>query len=91
MIIFLYGEDNFRSQCKLLEIKQKYIQSDESGSGLSIFDYDDDKNIFSQVKNAISTTNLLSPKRLLVIKNLILSNSESDQKNILEYLEKNTF
>ncbi|MDQ1283861.1 MAG: hypothetical protein QG620_209, partial [Patescibacteria group bacterium] len=30
MVIFLYGDDQFRSRQKLNEIKQKYLDSDKS-------------------------------------------------------------
>jgi len=88
MIIFLYGEDSFRSHQKLLEIKEKFLTYDSAGSGLSVFDYpdNDSKNNFL---DALGTPNLLNPKRLVVAKNLIFAGTETEQKEILEYLEKN--
>ena len=48
MIIFLYGEDGFRSQEKLKGIKDKFLEKNSSGSGLSYFDFEEDKNrVFS--------------------------------------------
>lgn len=88
VIIFLYGEDVFRSHRKLIEIKDKYLASDKSGSGLSVFDCEDDKDCIGKIKNIISTPNLLAPKRLIIIKRLIESFSDSQQKEMLEYLKK---
>lgn len=87
MIIFLYGEDNFRSQKKLLEIKQKYLDSDKSGSGLSLFDFADKADAGDAI-SACSTGNLLSPKRLVIVKR-ILAGSAEDQKRMLEFLKSN--
>jgi DNA polymerase III subunit delta len=87
MIIFLYGEDNLRSHEKLLEIKSKYIEKDKSGSGLSLFDCAE-KISTDKIINAFETSNLLSPKRLVIIKRLISFGSETDQKKILDFLKE---
>lgn len=89
MIIFFYGEDNFRSNRKLIEIKQKYFLSDKSASGLSVFDCVDDKNVYQKIKSVLSTANLLAPKRLAIIKNFITAASDQEQKNFLEFLKTN--
>lgn len=88
MIIFLYGEDSSRSFEKLAEIKKKYLESDKSGSGLSLFDCGE-KIIPAKITNVFGTANLLAPKRLVVVKRMISSFSESDQKEILIFLKKN--
>jgi DNA polymerase III subunit delta len=89
MIVFLYGEDSFRSRQKLNEIKEKYAKSDKSGSGLSSFDVLDEKNITQKIKDAFGMANLLAPKRLVVVENLISIGSESEQKEALDYVKKN--
>jgi DNA polymerase III subunit delta len=86
MIIFLYGEDSHRSLEKLAEIKKKYLESDKSGSGLSLFDCDE-KFLVDKIINTFETANLLAPKRLVAVKRLISSFSEIDQKKILEFLK----
>jgi DNA polymerase-3 subunit delta len=87
MIIFLYGEDSFRSSRKVAEIKNKFMLSDKSGSGLSVFDFDDGSDIFSKIKNVSCTANLLSPKRLLIVRNLIAASLEQEQKLTLDFLK----
>jgi len=87
MIIFLYGEDCFRSHQKLIEIKEKYLESDKSGSGLSLFDCDGQIPA-DKIINTFGTANLLAPKRLVAVKRLISSFSEIDQKKILEFLKE---
>lgn len=86
MIIFLYGEDDFRSRRKLLEIKDKYLASDKSGSGLSLFDFED-KAKTDDALSVFSMPNLLAPKRLVIVKNLIVSGSLDEQKKMADYLK----
>ena len=88
MIIFLYGEDIFRSSEKLKAIKDKFLKSDPAASGLSVFDFTE-KNIKTNPLDVISTGNLLSPKRLVIIKNILASGSETGQDEILDYFKKN--
>lgn len=88
MIIFLYGEDSFRSCQKISEIKEKYLKSDKSGSGLSSFDCEEKPSV-SDIINVFETANLLAPKRLVIIKKLIISYDDREQKEVLEFLKKN--
>lgn len=88
MIIFLYGEDSFRSYQKIKELKNKFLQSDKSGSGLSAFDFQE-KISAGKIIDVFNLPNLLAPKRLVIIKNIIVSGTSEDQKEILEYLKKN--
>ncbi|MFA6047349.1 MAG: DNA polymerase III subunit delta [Parcubacteria group bacterium] len=88
MIIFLYGEDSFRSLHKLKEIKNKYLQSDKSGSGLSLFDMNE-KAKLNDVLSVFGMANLLAPKRLVIVKNIISSGALDDQKKIAEYVKEN--
>jgi DNA polymerase-3 subunit delta len=88
MIIFLYGEDTFRSSQKVIEIKNKFLSSDESGSGLSVFDCTQQENSIRHIVDTINTPNLLAPKRLVICKNLISAYPSDEQKKMLEYLKK---
>jgi len=88
MIIFLYGEDFFRSGEKTAEIKKKFLAGDPVGSGLSVFDFSDVKTEMDRVLGALATNNLLAPKRLVIIKNIISEGSESALKNTLDFLKK---
>jgi len=88
MIIFLHGEDFFRSGEKAAEIKKKFLVSDPVGSGLSVFDFSDLKTDMGRVLGALSTNNLLAPKRLVVVKNIISGGKESAREARLEFLKK---
>lgn len=72
MIIFLYGEDEFRSLEKLKEIEKKFLEKNSSGSGLSSFDFLEDKNTsLPEIKKAFGSKGLFFEKQLVVIKNLM--------------------
>lgn len=94
MIIFLYGEDSFRSSQKTAEIKNKFLEKDSAASGLSIFDFElarggGDKAENEKILSTLGTANLLASKRLIIIKNLISAGAETEQEKILEYFKKN--
>jgi len=89
MIFFLYGEDSFRISQKIAEIKNKFLVSDMSGSGLSVFDYSEKGNRH-KLLDVLNMPNLLAPKRLVIAKNLIEAGEENEKENILDYLEKHT-
>lgn len=88
MLIFLYGEDQFRSRQKLTEIKEKYLRSDKSGSGLSVFDCEEEKEVAEKTISILGTPNLLAPKRLIICKNFIISALDTDQKRMIEFFKK---
>jgi len=88
MIIFLYGGDAFSSERKVAEIKQKYLNSDKSGSGLSVFDCEEEKDAVKNIMTTAFTANLLSPKRLLIVENMLDFLSVDEQKFFLEFLKK---
>ncbi len=87
MIIFLFGADSFRSSQKTIEIKNKFLSSDSSSSGLSVFDFKENAKT-KDIINVFSTANLLAPKRLVIVKNLIGNAPVFDQKEMLDFLKK---
>lgn len=87
MIIFLCGEDAFRSREKVAQLKTAYLEKNPS-SGL--FEFDGDVTTEDVVKNMLQTLNesgLFATKKLVVARNIIGA-SESYQKCMLEFLEK---
>ena len=67
MIIFLYGEDDFRSLEKLKEIEKKFLDKNSSGSGLSSFDFEEDKSIeFAEIRKAFGSKGLFFEKQLIL-------------------------
>lgn len=86
MIIFLYGEDTFRSREKLNEIKNKFLEKNSSGSGLSLFDFSEKKDNLDWPVLTGSRV-LFSNKRLIIIKSFLLNSSLEIQKETLEFLQ----
>ncbi|HDZ85110.1 MAG TPA: hypothetical protein ENH35_00995, partial [Candidatus Moranbacteria bacterium] len=96
MLIFLYGENDFRSGEKLTEIKNKFLSNNNSGSGqpavdtaflagLSVIDYEEENN--KKLSDVASSSGLFSSKQLIIVKNLILSASSVVQEESLEFLK----
>lgn len=88
MLIFLYGPDTFRSLQKLKELKNKFIKDVEGGS-LNLADLDGEKLTYADFKKQISTVSFLSPKRMIIFRNIISKGKNKDlQKEIIEFLKK---
>lgn len=87
MIIFLYGEDAFRSHQKLIDIKEKYFKSDKSGSGLSVFDCEDERQAAGKIITVLGISNLLAPKRLVIVKNIISAGTDQERDKLKEFLK----
>jgi len=82
MIIFLYGEDTYRSSQKLKKLKKKYIEK-YTDTNLEIFEDDFD---FGEIKGAITTLPFLAEKRLIIIKNIFTKKDKKLLENITDIL-----
>jgi len=94
LIIFFYGEDEFRSLEKLKEIKDKFLEKNSSGSGLSSFDFEENKDIdFSEIRKSFGTKGLFFKKQLIIIKSLISLASKTTSLAAADFLgnSKNVF
>ncbi|MFA6306457.1 MAG: DNA polymerase III subunit delta [Patescibacteria group bacterium] len=86
MIIFLYGQDNFRSRLKLNELKDKYLREvDKLGSGLNVIN--GAKATFSEITAAVSPSSLLSKKRLIIIEDVFINKDKLIFENLSEYFK----
>jgi len=87
MIIFLYGQDVYRSREEL----RKIIQEHEKAS-LNWFNFvridaqDNEVEIFEQIRQTANTVSMFNEKKLVVVENIFLA-PEEVQKNILEFLK----
>lgn len=87
MIIFLYGQDSFRSNQKVAEIKNKFIKEVDPTS-INITFLDGASLKFEEFNHQIKATPFLSRKRLIIIKNLINKNKAKEiAKEIVELLD----
>jgi DNA polymerase-3 subunit delta len=87
MIIFLYGEDVYRSGRKLAEIKSKFLEKNKEGASLSVFDFaEKDYNLDDIITN-ISSGGLFSQKRLALIKNIFSAKKIFENDNFEKFLK----
>ena len=87
MLFFLYGEDDYRSNEKLKQIKEKFIEKvDESGYNIVVLD---EKVTIEKFTKEFSQTGFLASKKLIIIKGLLRQVISKELADIiLEYLEK---
>jgi len=77
MIIFLYGEDTYRSRQKLNEIIEHYKKIHKSGLNLKYFDFKEDS--FEDFRDAFRSHSMFDEKKLMILKN-VFSNSSIARK-----------
>ena len=71
MLIFIYGEDNFRSRQKLQEIVEKYKKVHKNGLNLTIIDCQSAD--FVDFKRELETVSMFKEKKLIILKNALSS------------------
>lgn len=86
MILFLYGEDTFRSRQKLNELKEKFKKDvDPTGDSLSVLSGAD--LTVDELNKASSSVSLFSKRRMIVIDNLFENKSQAIFEAVLDYLK----
>ena len=86
MLIFLYGQDSFRSRQKLNELRDKYLREvDKLGSGLNVIA--GAKAGFSDIAAAVSPSSLLSKKRLIIIEDIFANKDAVIFEKLSEYFK----
>lgn len=86
MIIFLYGEDTFRSRKKLKEFKDKFIKEvDPNGSSLVFVD-GETANL-EKINEAVGARSLFTRKRMIIIERIFANKSEKILEKIYEYFK----
>jgi DNA polymerase III subunit delta len=88
MIIFLYGEDEFRSSRKLAEIKNKFLEKNKEGGTLFVFDFAESGVDVREMILKVSSGGLFSSKRLAIVKNILGNKVAAESKELLDFLKK---
>ena len=85
MIIFLFGEDSYRSQQKLKEIVDHYRKIHKSGLNLKVFDLVEKD--FQDFRNENSSLSIFKEKKFMVFKNAALNKNFKEKfiKNIRKF------
>ena len=87
MIIFLYGQDDFRSQQKLKEIKAKFIKEVDASAN-SLTTLDGQISDIKKISDTLSARSLLTSRRMIIIENIFLNKGKTIFVEILDYLKK---
>jgi DNA polymerase III subunit delta len=86
MILFLYGNDIFRSNEKLDALKKDFLTKNTSNANSSVFDFGE-KNSFEELRSLLATEGLFSSKKLVIVKNIIDSSDKMVQDKMFDYLD----
>jgi DNA polymerase-3 subunit delta len=87
MIIFLYGQDAFRSREKLTELRNAYLEKNPS-SGLFEFDGDgSSEETIKHFKQTLNESGLFATKKLVIARRFMES-QEFVQKKLEEFLDE---
>lgn len=69
MVLFLYGEDSYRSRHKLKQIEEKFKKSDKSR--INFVKIDGERTAWKLIEKEISSPPFLHDKKLVVVENLL--------------------
>jgi DNA polymerase-3 subunit delta len=86
MILFLYGEDTYRSKKKLDEIRAKFLR-DIDPSGLNLQQIDGEKAELGEIRAAVSAAPFLAKKRMLVLTDAIANAGKKEAEPLAELLD----
>ena len=83
MVIFLYGEDSYRSKRKLEEIIDSYKKIHKSG--LNLVNFDADKGDFKDFLNNLKITSMFDEKKLIILKDVF--SNKNFEEGLLENIK----
>lgn len=87
MIIFLYGEDTFRSRQKLNELKEKFLREvDPTGGSLSALD--GSIATLEKINESVSPSSFFSKKRMVVVENIFSNKAQPFFGQLAEFFKK---
>ncbi len=85
MILFFYGEDTYRLNQKIKQLKEKFISASLGDTNLVIVD--GETATFQEINRQITALPFLSKSRLVIVNNLF-SAKEGTLEKIIEFLPK---
>lgn len=87
MVIFLHGDDTYRSRQKLRELKEKFLREvDPSGANLAVID--GTTVGASDIWGAIAAQSFLVRKRMVVIEDIGAQKSKTAREEIVAFLDR---
>ncbi|MFA6183876.1 MAG: DNA polymerase III subunit delta [Parcubacteria group bacterium] len=88
MIIFLYGEDNFRSIDKLNQIKKEFFAKNTSNAPSSVFDFREG-DFWNEFKRAIKSRGLFAKNSLVIVKNFLTQENDYSKNEVIDFFLNN--
>ena len=86
MILFLYGEDTFRSRQHIHKIMEKF-RHDRDPQGLNIARLDCEKEPAERILQDLFAAPFLAEKRMLVLENLLVSKQEELRQTFMQKIK----
>src|SRR3989339_2093468 len=86
MIIFLYGEDTFRSRQQLKKMAAKF-KTERDPQGLNAITLDCEKENAGKIREQISQIPFLAEKRLIILENLLTGKQTELQEELAEKIK----
>lgn len=87
MIIFLHGEDTFRSREKLRELKEKFLREVDP-SGMNLVTIDGTSTTADEIWAAVAAQSFLVRKRMVVVEDLGQQKSNAAREGITALLDR---
>jgi len=87
MIIFIYGDDAFRSRRKLKEFKDKFLRDVDPG-GSSLVVIDGKAAGIKEINEAVGPASLFSRRRMIVIEEIFSNKGKDVPGEVLDYFKK---
>ena len=89
MIIFLYGEDTYRSRQKLNLLKEKFLREvDKNGNSLAALK--GETVAMEKINESLGSPSLFSRKRMIIIENIFANKSKTVLDQLYKYLKSQT-
>jgi len=86
MLIFLFGQDTFRSRRKLKKLKEKFLNEvDPSGASLTVLN--DEVITMEKINESVAPGSLLAKKRMIIIEDLFTNKEQAIYTQVYEYLK----
>ena len=86
MILYIYGEDTFRSLQQLGDLKKRFLE--KAGTSLNLLEIDCAEDGTARVFEELKSLPLFASARLVVVRDFLGSATPADKEKILPLLEK---
>lgn len=81
MILFLYGEDSYRSRAKLKQIEERFKKTDKSR--VNFIRIDGEKNPWKNIEKEIISPPFLHDKKLVVVENFLKKRGQKFEEAVI--------